>query len=82
MPPIAYRNPCVANRPSTLWQNDAAINAVTMSIIPRTIPGRRNFGHRWLANAAMGEAKYITPVEVVPMAAIPDFSLAKGSWWP
>lgn len=53
-----------------------------MSIIPRTIPGRRNFGHRWLANAAMGEAKYITPVEVVPMAAIPDFSLAKGSWWP
>lgn len=72
MPPRAYMMACVISNPSTLLQKEAAIKEITSSMEPTKAPGRLICGQRCIMTATTGVEKYMTPICVVPMAAMLD----------
>jgi hypothetical protein len=67
--PSAYSTPCVASNSGIELAKDAPSSAATMIAKPTVIEGPRIRGHRCIVMEKTGEAKYATPVAVVPMAA-------------
>jgi hypothetical protein len=64
--PSAYITPCVASNPGI----ELAKDAPSMIAKPPSIEGPRVRGQRCIAMEKTGEAKYATPVVVVPIAAM------------
>jgi hypothetical protein len=68
--PSAYITPCVASNSGIELAKDAPSSAAIMIAKPTSIEGPRVRGQRCIAMEKTGEAKYATPVVVVPIAAM------------
>lgn len=79
-PLTPYSTPCIASNAPTLLLKLAPTRLSTSSTAAPHMAGRRHCGQRCMNKATKGEEKYITPVCVVPTAAMPVGLEAKRGW--
>jgi len=63
----------------TRFENEDMIKAATMMTKPTAIVGRRILGHRWRMAKLTGAPRYMIPIAVVPITAMPEGSDENGS---